>query len=264
MIFAEPVGSCIDLSATTLQPVRQLYGDRFRLAPFTVLVDPARARQLLAPDADPSLAYLFRNQLAEADLVCLTKSDLYDDTPDLPGGHTLRLSARTGQGVAEWLRELLGGTRLAATRTIDVDYSVYAVAEASLGWLNWQATLHLRDALSPAMIVGPLLDDLDQALTASRVAIAHLKIFSQASTGFIKAGICRNGDEPAVEGALDASPASEHELVLNLRATGAPDTLRAIVTQAAARLPGAVTLHRFECFSPSPPKPEHRMAAPGA
>jgi len=264
VIFAEPVGSCIDLSATTLQPVRQLYADRFRLAPFTVLVDPARARQLLAPDADPSLAYLFRNQLAEADLVCLTKSDLYDEAPDLPGGHTLRLSARTGQGVSEWLCELLGSTRLAATRTIDVDYGVYADAEAALGWLNWQATLRLRCALSPAMIVGPLLDDLDQALTESGVEIAHLKIFGQAQSGFIKAGICRNGDEPFVEGALDASPESEHEIVLNLRASGAPETLRAIVTQASARLPGAATVHRFECFRPSPPKPEHRMAGPSA
>src|SRR6266542_2541376 len=43
VILAEPVGSCIDISATILHPVKQLYQERFRLAPFTVLVDPRRA-----------------------------------------------------------------------------------------------------------------------------------------------------------------------------------------------------------------------------
>jgi G3E family GTPase len=75
VIFAEPVGSCMDISATILQAVKKLFSDKFRLAPYTVLVDPARAQEMFAPDADPDLAYLFRNQLLEADLVVLTKAD---------------------------------------------------------------------------------------------------------------------------------------------------------------------------------------------
>ena len=51
VILAEPVGSCIDISATVLQPIKRYYGDRYRLAPFTVLVDPQRAHELLAPAA---------------------------------------------------------------------------------------------------------------------------------------------------------------------------------------------------------------------
>jgi G3E family GTPase len=69
VILAEPVGSCTDLSATVVQPILRFYPDRFRLAPLTVLVDPIRARELLRPDADPHMAYLFRMQLAEADTV---------------------------------------------------------------------------------------------------------------------------------------------------------------------------------------------------
>jgi G3E family GTPase len=103
VIFAEPVGSCMDISATILQPVKQLFGNRFRLAPFTVLVDPERARQLLHPEADVHLSYLFRNQLEEADLVCFTKTDLYSELPELPGVIAHGLSARTGEGVNEWL-----------------------------------------------------------------------------------------------------------------------------------------------------------------
>jgi G3E family GTPase len=71
VIFAEPVGSCTDISATILHPLRE-YSDLYRIAPFTVLVDPARAKALLREDADPNLRFLFQNQVQEADLVCFT------------------------------------------------------------------------------------------------------------------------------------------------------------------------------------------------
>jgi G3E family GTPase len=47
IIFGEPVGSCTDLSATVLQPLKALYGELFRIAPFSVLVDPTRLRESL-------------------------------------------------------------------------------------------------------------------------------------------------------------------------------------------------------------------------
>ncbi len=81
VILAEPVGSCMDLSATVLQPLKQHHAAQFRLAPFSVLVDPRRAAEFTQPDADPQLAYLFHNQLAEADLVLYTKSDLQTQPP---------------------------------------------------------------------------------------------------------------------------------------------------------------------------------------
>src|SRR3984957_10857110 len=62
VIFAEPVGSCMDLSATVLQPLKQHYAAQFRLAPFSVLVDPRQAAEYAKPNADPHLQYLFQNQ----------------------------------------------------------------------------------------------------------------------------------------------------------------------------------------------------------
>jgi CobW/HypB/UreG, nucleotide-binding domain len=260
VILAEPVGSCIDISATVLQPIKRYYGGRYRLAPFTVLVDPQRAQQLVSPGADPYLAYLFMHQLAEADMVCFSKADLYTQFPELPGGPALRLSSTTGQGVSEWLREVLAGTGVAGSRRLeDVDYRQYAEAEASLGWLNWQANVRLTDPLSPAAVVGPLLDDLDELLTLNGIPILHLKIFDQAPSGYLKASLCRNGEEPFVDGALDAAPAQRHDLLLNLRASGAPELLEKLVNQAAGKLPGKITVLHCESFRPAPPKPEHRI-----
>jgi hypothetical protein len=244
VIFAEPVGSCTDLSATTIQPIRTMYLDRYRLAPFTVVVDPARARNL----SDPDVAFLFRNQVAEADLVCASKSDIYPGLPAIDHPVVRQVSAHTGQGIAAWLDEVLSGTLAAGSRVLDIDYETYARAEASLAWMNLEAQLECDPARSPAMVVGPLMDSIDQALTRANIAIAHFKAADDSLSGFLKAAICANGEEPAVEGALDASPAVHHRLVLNLRASGPPDTVRTIVESEIAVLP--VRDLRLSCFSP--------------
>jgi Ni2+-binding GTPase involved in maturation of urease and hydrogenase len=244
VIFAEPVGSCTDLSATTIAPIRTTHLDRYRLAPLTVVVDPARARDL----TDPNVSFLFRNQVDEADLVCVSKSDIHPELPAIGHPVVRRVSARTGQGVAAWLDEVLSGVLASGSRVLSIDYREYARAEASLAWMNLEAELDFAPACSPAMVVGPLMDGIDQALTRASVKIAHFKACDEASSGFVKAAMCANGDEPEVEGALDASPAVHHSLLLNLRASGSPEVVRAIVESEIAGLP--IRDIRLSCFSP--------------
>ena len=43
VFIAEPVGSCTDLKATVDYPLRRMYGDNYRIAPLSVMVDPIRA-----------------------------------------------------------------------------------------------------------------------------------------------------------------------------------------------------------------------------
>jgi hypothetical protein len=242
VILAEPVGSCTDLAATVLRPLRSYYRERFRVAPLTVLVDPERAADL----ADPNLEYLFHRQIAEADIVLHSKADKMR----FEGGRCV--SAVTGEGVGEWLEDVLAGE--AGLRTIDVDYERYAAAEAALGWLNWRGELFAKRALTPAAVAGPLLERLDRDLAG----IVHLKVFVQGAGGYVKASLCRNGERPRVDGALDAPPSRRHRIVLNARATAAPEAMEAAVEQAAATLPGRLRVEYKECFRPAAPKPENR------
>jgi hypothetical protein len=259
VIFAEPVGSCTDISATILHPLLE-YSDEYRLAPFTVLVDPERARTLLADDADPDLRFLFDKQLQEADVICCTKSDLYPDCPKIPAQPVRRVSARTGQGIAAWLDEIFSGTLRVGREILDIDYEQYAHAEAALVWMNLQVTIEPNLPSSPALILGPLLDHLDREFTANQVSIVHLKAIIDSPTGFLKAAMCANGQEPAVEGALDASPASQHELLMNLRAVGSAKQVREIVEKELQRINGKLTGLHIDCFHPAAPKPERRVA----
>jgi len=263
VIFAEPVGSCVDLSATILQPVKSFYKDRLQPAPLTVLVDPLRAQEFLGAGADPNMAYLFHKQLAEADQVWFSKADLCGSPPWLPRVTTRSMSARTGRGIAEWLNQVLSGNEAAGTRLLDINYEEYAQAEAALGWLNWQADLRLRQLLTPAAVAGPLLEELDGRLTEMSAAIAHLKIFARSDTGFIKASLCRNSEKPLVEGDLAASPARRYELVLNLRARACPELLQSLVNEVTQNLPGRLIVNHRESFRPAPPKPEHRFTSVG-
>jgi len=262
VIFAEAVGSCIDIVATVVRPLRRDYADRYRVAPFTVLVEPRRAKELLASGADAQLAWLFVNQLDEADLICLTRADMGETAPNLPAGFTFSLSGVTGEGVADWLAAVLSADAPAGERALhDVDYARYATAEAALGWMNWHARLLLDHPLGPAELVGPFLDRLDEILSQDNIAIAHLKIIDEAPTGYLRASICRNGEQPMIDGMLTASPALEHELLLNLRARGAPEQLDAALHKAAERLPGTKSVLRLESFEPAPPRPERRIDA---
>jgi len=275
VIFAEAVGSCTDISATMLQPLKLYYAGEFRLAPYSVLVDPRRARELAAEDGASDWSFLFRKQIEEADLICFNKADLGGGAPEeasAPGRHLLAwmdevqagaprryLSALMGQGVAEWLDEILAGHVESAGKILDLDYQRYARAEASLAWLNCRAAITLATPLSPAMVLGPLVEALDGALTAQSLRIAHLKVVGESSAGYLKVSITANGEEPQVQGMLDASPATRHELFLNVRAAGEPETLQGIVERELAGVAGAIDVLAIDCFRPAPPAPQHRI-----
>ena len=256
VIFAEPVGSCIDISATVVHPLKAMHGDRLRVAPLTVLVDPRLAADVFAGRAGEDVSYLFRNQLSEADILCAGKIDALAPPPELDADY--RLSAKTGEGVEEWLEDVLSGRRVAGAQRLAVDYARYAEAEAALGWLNMHAAVNLRHPMSPSMLAGPLLDELDTALTAAGIRIAHLKVFDSAATGYVKASVCVNGGEPEPDGDLLADPSTAHELVVNLRAEGEPAVLRAIVEAALKNLQAEVTISHLNAFRPAPPQPQYR------
>ena len=256
VIFAEPVGSCLDIAATVVRPLLRDESARYQVAPLTVLVDPARARQV-EEGTDANLAYLFRQQLAEADLVGFTKADRWA-APTIEGVAGRSLSVKTGGGVDDWLDHVLASGTPAGRAWLAVDYDHYARAEAALAWLNWHARVHRPDGQTPAGLVGELTDSLVGELTGAGLEIVHLKVLDRAETGYVRASVCASGDEPSVEGTLDASPAVQHDLIINARALGDPSRLSAAVAAALAPLGNDLEIEAREAFSPAPPRPERR------
>lgn len=257
VIFAEPVGSCTDIAATVLRPLQE-YGQSYRLAPLTVLVDPQRAEALLCADADENMSFLFRKQTEEADLLCFSKSDLSPRVPDLGRAGVRQISAKSGQGIAAWLDEILSGEMAAGTKPLAIDYAQYAQAEAALAWMNLQVRIQPEVPVCPSFVLGPLLDAIDRSFSDAGISIVHLKAIVNCESGFVKAAMCSNGAEPIVEGMLDASPARKHELLLNLRCVGQAERVRSIVEYCLVQSGLSMDVPSINCFHPARPRPERR------
>ena len=78
VVLVEPVGSCTDLAASVIRPLRRLYPERFEAAPYVVLLKPAHAAKILRGGPagfSPQAEYIFRTQLEEADCVAINRVD---------------------------------------------------------------------------------------------------------------------------------------------------------------------------------------------
>ena len=113
-------------------------------------------------------------------------------------------------------------------------------------------------AVEPGAGVKSGIPDAD--FTAAGIAIIHLKAIMQSPEGYVKAASCANGQEPDVEGNLDASPAEKHSLLLNLRAIGEAQEVQAIVESNLGKIRGRLEQFEISCFHPAPPNPERRVA----
>lgn len=275
IIIGEPVGSCTDLSATVLQPIKDLHGDQYALTPFSVLVDPDRLWEVLEPRRQsplhPSARYILRKQLEEADLIVINKIDTLDEAdkaellaaaadlfPDTP----LRaISALKDQGVAEWLDEVLAGAPV-GQRIVEVDYDVYAEGEAVLGWLNATAELTAKGAANWKGIAVGVLAGIQVAAVARNTEIAHAKVSLHTDAGQLVANLTSTSGTIAARGEIAGTP-TRATLTVNARVEMTPEELQGIVEDVLKTVAGdaiGVTMTAMHSLSPGRPTPTHRYA----
>lgn len=272
VIIGEPVGSCTDLSATVLQPMKKLCRDTFDLAPFTVLIDPAEyGRKMDGADGEPeSVKYIYRKQIEEADLLAVSKCDTLSPQDlsqmlsrigkDFPGIPVTAVSSLRGDGIDWWLDTVLDGGGVAGRRIAEVDYDAYAEGEAALGWLNAAARLTADRPIQWKAVGRDLMERMRSRLTAAGADIAHLKLLLTGSGGRLKMSLTSGVGEISCEGAAQASTAAS--LIVNARVRIDPESLKAVVErclQDAAAATFTAEVREITSFRPGRPKPVHRF-----
>lgn len=276
VFLAEPVGSCTDLTATVVLPLRHMYGDRYAVSPLSVLVDPDRALRVLDVETgrsfSPKVEYVYRKQLEEADVLVINKVDAVTRSrvdalrnkleASYPAARVVEMSARTGAGVDDWIDGLLDVE--GSGRVLDIDYDMYADGEALLGWLN--STISLEgQAVDGDEVLRAIARRVHAYLAASGLEIAHLKLtlIPHAGRGISVVNAVRTDQPPENPFRLDAC-VDAAEITLNLRAEAPPERLESAVrhaVDAASQLLGtALTVRHLERFRPGRPTPTHRMA----
>ena len=265
VILAEPVGSCADLSATILQPLKKFYGAELSVAPFTVLADPARLRPVLDGgngDLHEDAAYIFRKQLEEADVILLTKNDLRDDE-DLeqrvrkafPGTDVRRISCVSGEGIDAWLDAEMSGVG-AGLHLLEIDYDRYAHGEAVLGWLNGTVDVSGSNVDWDAY-AARLMSELQARLVG--IPVGHVKIFVGNGEAFTVGNFAGDG---RVSLRYKAGSGDCARVTVNARVQTTPEALDGIVRAAlaAANGPCTCTERAWRFLQPGRPAPTHRFA----
>lgn len=284
VFIAEPVGSCTDLVATVIYPLRRLYGDNFTVAPVSVLVDPIRARRVFGLEKGGNFSekvlYIYHRQIEEADLVVISKCDLLDSerleslraalAAKFPGKEILAVSVRTGTNLERWFGKIAHEVQDGG-RAMEVDYTRYADGEALLGWLNCTVQLSTRSAFDGNAFLSELAAEMQRRLQAAGAEVAHLKMTLSPEGALSELGavsLVRNDFVPELSMRLE-EPVAGGQLIINLRAEAAPEVLgaamREALTATAARFATLkANLDHLEHFRPGKPVPTHRFRRPAA
>jgi len=284
VLLAEPVGSCTDLVATVSLPLRKIYGDDYRVAPLSVLVDPVRAARILGLSEgrkfSGNVLYIYRKQLEEAEFIVVNKADLLDRpqraslvaalSREFPEARVFVASAREGAGCEEWFEAVLAA-EMDAARFLEIDYDRYGEGEALLGWLNATVAIqadHESDEFDGNELLQSLAASLTEKLELAGAEVAHLKMtLTPAGDPYEIAAIhlVRGDALPELSHRL-SEPLEDGELLLNIRAEVDPGTLE---EAAAAALESEIAVARglvfrvahLEHFRPGKPVPTHRITA---
>ncbi len=281
VFIAEPVGSCTDLVAAVSYPLRRIYGDRFTIAPLSVLVDPVRAARILGIETgkpfSEKVAYIYTKQIEEADIIVVNKCDsitasLQDQLVStleerFPQARVVCCSARKGTNLTPWFETILSVEADPSRTTMALDYEIYAEGEALLGWLNCTVGIASDEAFDANRWLVDLAGRIRDRLIQVQGEIAHLKMTLDAGDpmgSLAVVSLVQSDAEPDLRESL-VDELSDGNLVINLRAEIDPGELRVIVTETLRDIEALnsnfrIDVEHMESFRPGKPEPTHRFS----
>lgn len=269
ILIAEPVGSCTDLSATLINPIKDMMKTEVLVSPLTVLADPARLKAILTenPGLHPSAAYIIKKQLEESDIIAITKTDLYSREEiswifdklktSFPECEVMTLSSRTGEGVSEWLGKVLTSSD-AGKHIIDLDYNKYAEGEAILGWLNCSASL-AGQGVNWDSFTRDFMSELASKFDKNNRPVGHVKAIVENGDQYIAAN--QTGGSDTLSFRWSAGISDSAEMIVNARVEMSPGELEETFLDALRKTTnGKITavIKRLKCISPGYPNPSYR------
>jgi len=275
IVIAEPVGSCTDLFATVIQPMQELFGDRFELGPLAVLLKPNHGKKILADQKgkgfSPKAEYIFLKQLEEADVIAVNKIDRLTAEAQaeivslvkkrFPATDCFGLSAKTGDGFGE-LVEALDADPIRRKTAMEMDYETYAQGEAELGWLNCQVSVKSSEKISLDDLVLALVQQMGRQLADADQEVAHLKVLGQTLHDNAVANLVGSNVEAELSLASEIKT-MQADLLINARVATSPERLEKVVVSVAdslaAKLNAELVVGNMQSFRPGKPEPTHRF-----
>jgi len=273
IIIAEPVGSCTDLSATLLQPIKAYYQKFFELTPLSVLVDPLRLQKVIRDEktGHEDSNYIYMKQLEEADRLVINKTDLLDDNaqtklekqlatrfPDYPVSW---ISALHQKDITVWLEKILSDSHV-GRRIPEVNYDRYAREEALMGWYNASFLIkNIEGLLIPWKEFNEkFLQLLQHVFKSEEISIGHIKTYLKGGPSYLQGNLTDVYGGVSVIGAGFSSTLAR--MVVNVRAETSPYLLKEILDEIIQAYEEHHILFETierKFLSPGRPKPTFRF-----
>ena len=269
VILAEPVGSCADLTATIVRPLKKYHNTEVIVSPLTVLSDPTRLKSILY-GGDGGLhedaAYIYRKQLEESEVILITKSDLLTDeeieklVKDTQAcfHHTKVMVASTmnGTGIREWFKEV-ANRQGAGTKILDIDYDKYAHGEAVLGWLNGTVALSGENVYWDT-VLKDIMTGICRVIKKEKLRVGHIKVIAENGKQYAVGNI--TGDVSTLQLRGTAGISNQVKLIINARVETTPEHLDEIIREVLVEaIDGQYTdeVLAWRYLQPGRPNPTH-------
>lgn len=266
LIMSDIPGCGVGALAHVYHVLERKHAREFALAPFTVMVDPGRLKELMRHNADKTLpdelGYIMETQLAEADLILLNKIDLLSEAEIdemlaflrewHPETEIIPISARNGINIDKWASVVLTeGSKLKET---PIDMDKFVAAESLLSWYNRRLSATSADGAGKDMniFISDLVEGVRERLIKTGSNIPHLKIFANSGEDYTKVSLI--GVEREAEFARKMENKAESlRVIINARSTAGTKELDSLMHEAMVAAAGKSALNTnvfsTECFS---------------
>ena len=272
IIFAEPVGSCVDLAATVVNPLLTLNPGRFKIV-LSVFADSRLLIKFLQEGKSifyHNVNYIYENQFREADIIVVNKIDLLTSAQlewakqridaEYSGKTILFQNSFSEESIGRWLAACDAYKDPSLRQALNIDYDIYGAGEAELAWLDEEIGI-----VSPnGNAIGTAYDlmrKLYESINDSGYPIGHLKFLLDDGLEQKKVSFTAI---PTPEEAYGADEeAGRVVIMVNARIQVAPAILQLLVRQTIldveSRTGCRITEYNASAFQPGYPRPTHRI-----
>jgi len=266
VIFAESVGSCVDLVNTVFSPVLKNDALPVEKMTYSVFADIRLFQHRIQGKELPfseAINYLYARQIEEGEVLILNKADMltpaeqekvFREARERFPTKTIFLQNSLDEGnVIAWLDTLERSQTAGQQPDFLVDYKRYKKGENDLCWLDQKFTLEspTPQPIKPALV--ELISTLLEGIRKEGIAIGHLKFFLTYPGPGVKLSFATAdlSNEEVLSRWKEMLPEVDENsltVVVNARAYGQAADFKALLDAAvkrAAQMPG-VTMRSEE------------------
>ena len=272
ILFAEPVGSCVDLAATVVNPLLTLNPGRFEIV-LSVFADSRLLIKFLQGGKSifyDNVNYIYENQFREADIIVVNKVDLLTGAQlewakqridaEYCGKILLFQNSLSEESISRWLAACDAYKDASLRQALNIDYDIYGAGEAELAWLDEEIGIVSPEG-NAIGTAHDLMRRLYNSITDNGYPIGHLKFL--LDDGLEQTKVSFTAIPTPGEAYGGHEEAGRVVVMVNARIQVAPAILQLLVRQTIldveSRTGCRITEYNASAFQPGYPRPTHRI-----